>query len=91
MFIFSLHVIVRDMENFMDISENVRTFFHNEHVHSVTVQPEPSSMAMKFKSCERIGHDHHGSQSCITPCCCEESEKMNEARVRLVLSSSPVL
>ncbi|XP_014250400.1 zinc/cadmium resistance protein-like isoform X2 [Cimex lectularius] len=36
----SVHIRCRDISEFMTTAQNVTTFFHNEGVHSVTIQPE---------------------------------------------------
>ena len=36
----SAHITCQNLQDYMRVAEDVKTFFHNERIHSTTIQPE---------------------------------------------------
>lgn len=47
----SLHMNLRSLEDYVRVSNEVKNYFHDEGIHSVTIQPEFSNVSGTFRSC----------------------------------------
>ncbi|KAG8195104.1 hypothetical protein JTE90_013581 [Oedothorax gibbosus] len=67
----SAHIRCRNLEDYMQIAEKVKEFFHNEGIHSTTIQPEfvdiPSVYHEKEENCVL---DCPSSTNCTAQTCC---------------------
>ena len=44
----SAHITCQNLQDYMRVAEDVKTFFHNEGIHSTTIQPEFLEVCMHF-------------------------------------------
>lgn len=57
----SAHIRCKNLSEYMKIAEKVKEFFHNEGIHSTTIQPE-------FIELEYKTDDHKQSEDCVLDC-----------------------
>ncbi|XP_068908335.1 uncharacterized protein ZnT63C isoform X1 [Tenebrio molitor] len=59
----SAHIKCRNLSEYMKIAEKVKEFFHNEGIHSTTIQPE----FIDFRACPEIT-DNDQTEDCVLDC-----------------------
>ena len=57
----SAHIRCLNLSEYMKIAENVKEFFHNEGIHSTTIQPE-------FVDFHQQPADGNGNEDCVLSC-----------------------
>lgn len=67
----SAHIRCRNLVDYMHIAEKVKEFFHNEGIHSTTIQPEFVEIMANFQEKEEnCMLDCPASTNCISQTCC---------------------
>lgn len=75
------HIRCRNMNDYSSVSEKVKKFFHNEGIHSTTVQPEfgwqieESSSEINEKSSRQCNLECGPDQNCHLNTCCANTKK----------------
>lgn len=67
----SAHIRCRNLQDYMNIAEKVKEFFHNEGIHSTTIQPEFVDVinSDQYKKCA-LECPPQDDQSCVQQTCC---------------------
>ncbi|KAH8365566.1 hypothetical protein KR093_002009 [Drosophila rubida] len=84
----SAHIRCRNLSEYMKIAEKVKEFFHNEGIHSTTIQPEFSEIEGCNMSDGTSSINMSGSDCCALDCpttdegcvkatCCQNNNKLN--------------
>lgn len=89
----SAHIRCRNLSEYMKIAEKVKEFFHNEGIHSTTIQPEFVEIEVinSFSGSDGISTSLNNSgkedgcaldcpitdDSCVKATCCQNSNKVN--------------
>ncbi|XP_017778604.1 PREDICTED: zinc/cadmium resistance protein [Nicrophorus vespilloides] len=60
----SAHIRCRNLSEYMKIAEKVKEFFHNEGIHSTTIQPE----FIDFTDCRENPEENEQSENCVLDC-----------------------
>lgn len=58
----SAHIRCRNLSEYMKIAEKVKEFFHNEGIHSTTIQPEFLEIESLYNTTGKDPLDSNGSQ-----------------------------
>lgn len=66
----SAHIRCRNLVDYMQIAEKVKEFFHNEGIHSTTIQPEFVDIPSYQEKEENCVLDCPASTNCIAQTCC---------------------
>lgn len=67
----SAHIRCRNISDYMDIAEKVKEFFHNEGIHSTTIQPEFFSITSDVnENGEHCVLDCPATTDCVRQTCC---------------------
>lgn len=66
----SAHIRCRNLTDYMKIAEKVKEFFHNEGIHSTTIQPEFADLAAEQQDKEDCVLDCPSSMNCTAQTCC---------------------
>ncbi|KAH8300529.1 hypothetical protein KR018_011836 [Drosophila ironensis] len=85
----SAHIRCRNLSEYMKIAEKVKEFFHNEGIHSTTIQPEFSEIEGCNMSDGTSSINMSGSDCCALDCptteegcvkatCCQNNNKLNQ-------------
>ncbi|ALC44924.1 ZnT63C [Drosophila busckii] len=87
----SAHIRCRNLSEYMKIAEKVKEFFHNEGIHSTTIQPEFSeiegcNMSDGTSSINMSGSDccaldcppTEEGEGCVKATCCQNNNKLNQ-------------
>lgn len=84
----SAHIRCRNLSEYMKIAEKVKEFFHNEGIHSTTIQPEfiemegcnlsdgTSSINMSGSDCCALDCPTT-EEGCVKATCCQNNNKLN--------------
>lgn len=92
----SAHITCRNLYEYMKIAEKVKEFFHNEGIHSTTIQPEFLDVQYPNNSKEDDGDDcalhcpgtTDSDNSCVLNTCCGPSR---QGRDTPTLSATPYM
>merc|ERR1719361_2959809 len=57
----SAHIRCLNLSEYMKVAENIKEFFHNEGIHSTTIQPE-------FVDFHQQPADGNGNEDCVLSC-----------------------
>lgn len=60
----SAHIRCRNLSEYMKIAEKVKEFFHNEGIHSTTIQPE----FIDYQDYTRASDDVEQTEDCVLDC-----------------------
>jgi len=60
----SAHIRCRNLSEYMKIAEKVKEFFHNEGIHSTTIQPE----FIDYNDCRSELEDSDQTENCVLDC-----------------------
>ncbi|UYV78289.1 SLC30A1 [Cordylochernes scorpioides] len=88
----SAHICCRDMADYMALASRIKEFFHNEGIHSTTIQPEfigplPNSHGSKVTNCFL---DCPTKDFCLSQTCCGRAARAAmEGQVNLVVVEQP--
>ncbi|TMW52832.1 hypothetical protein DOY81_002099 [Sarcophaga bullata] len=87
----SAHIRCHNLSEYMKIAEKVKEFFHNEGIHSTTIQPEfvemdgvclmsdgTSSLNMSGSDCCALDCPPSTDNGCIKATCCQNNNKVNQ-------------
>nr|XP_014099534.1 zinc transporter 1 isoform X2 [Bactrocera oleae] len=84
----SAHIRCRNLSEYMKIAEKVKEFFHNEGIHSTTIQPEfveieGCNMSDGTSSLNMSGSDcaldcPSTAEGCVKATCCQNNSKLNQ-------------
>ncbi|XP_017484705.1 PREDICTED: zinc transporter 1 isoform X1 [Rhagoletis zephyria] len=84
----SAHIRCRNLSEYMKIAEKVKEFFHNEGIHSTTIQPEfveieGCNMSDGTSSLNMSGSDcaldcPSTAEGCVKATCCQNNNKLNQ-------------
>lgn len=66
----SAHIRCRNLSEYMQIAEKVKEFFHNEGIHSTTIQPEFVELESDFQDGDNCVLDCPTNNSCVAQTCC---------------------
>ncbi|XP_061391042.1 proton-coupled zinc antiporter SLC30A1 [Musca vetustissima] len=88
----SAHIRCHNLSEYMKIAEKVKEFFHNEGIHSTTIQPEfvevdgggcimsdgTSSLNMSGSDCCALDCPPSTDNGCVKATCCQNNNKLNQ-------------
>ncbi|CAG9762970.1 unnamed protein product [Ceutorhynchus assimilis] len=63
----SAHIRCRNLSEYMKIAEKVKEFFHNEGIHSTTIQPEFIDYT-DIPTTSKVGDTNNVSEDCVLDC-----------------------
>ncbi|XP_032782322.2 zinc/cadmium resistance protein [Daphnia magna] len=86
----SAHIRCRNLTDYMKIAERVKEFFHNEGIHSTTIQPEFTELpgdesASETESCAL---DCPAKETCEANTCCGPSKQGREVEQLMEITSN---
>lgn len=74
-FLASAHITCRSVAEYMSIANKVKDFFHNEGIHSTTIQPEFIEDPLELGNCVlECGED----KECEAQRCCPEDARQRQ-------------
>lgn len=84
----SAHIRCKNLSEYMQIAEKVKEFFHNEGIHSTTIQPEFVELESDFQDGENCVLDCPTNNSCVAQTCCGPQKDGKESPVAGFLDES---
>lgn len=87
----SAHIRCRNISDYMDIAEKVKEFFHNEGIHSTTIQPEFFSITSDVnENGEHCVLDCPATTDCVRQTCCgpTKDEKNSPQLIHVITTVS---
>lgn len=85
----SAHIRCHDLHEYMQIAEKVKEFFHNEGIHSTTIQPEFVDLINEYKVKDGEGNCvldcPKKSGNCVAQTCCGPQQGKEGAKISNVI------
>lgn len=88
----SAHIRCHDLHEYMQIAEKVKEFFHNEGIHSTTIQPEFVDLINDYKVSDGDGAAHcvldcpkKSGTGCVAQTCCGPQQGKDGSKISNVI------